>query len=191
MRDRIARLRGALFVLWARLFRPSVSIGPGLRIYRKLRVYGAGKIEIGSGCRIAGIAGDPSQYVCLDTHSSSAVIRIGDNARLCAARIAARYQVTIDDDVLIEEAGIVDTDFHSIEKGRDIPAGESLATCAVAIGKRVSIGARSYITKGVTIGDGAVICPGAIVSSSVRPGSVVIGNPARPVVVAAAGGQTS
>lgn len=47
------------------------------------------------------------------------------------------------------------------------------------IGNDVWIGFRAIILSGVTIGDGAVIGAGAIVSKDVKPYSIVAGNPAK------------
>lgn len=179
MKDWIARLRGDLFRLRVRFFHKRFTAGPGLRIYRRFRFDGQGSVRIGRNCRIDGIRGDDSQYVCLDTLAPEALIVIGDNASLYAARIVAKYQVTMQDDCLIEESGIVDTDFHAIERGRQAPAGESKEACRISIGNRVCVGARSCILKGVTIGDDVVVAPGTIVSTSVRAGSFVRGNPGR------------
>lgn len=52
----------------------------------------------------------------------------------------------------------------------------------VHIGKRVWIGGGAIILAGVTIGDGAVVGAGSVVTRDVMAGSVVVGNPARPVV---------
>ncbi len=179
MRDVIARLRGFLLTIILRFFRKNIVIGEGLRIYKGFRMYGNGKVRIGRNCLIDGILGDSSQYVCLDTHTPDAEIIIGDNARLYAARVAARYQITIGNDVLIEEAGIVDTDFHSIKRSRENPSHENRSTSCIRIGNRVSIGARSYITKGVMIGDDVIIAPGSIVTNSIPSDSLAFGNPAR------------
>lgn len=48
----------------------------------------------------------------------------------------------------------------------------------VAIGSGVWIGYRAMICPGVTIGDGAVVAMGSVVTKSVLPGQVVGGNPA-------------
>jgi len=50
---------------------------------------------------------------------------------------------------------------------------------AVNIGHDVWVGARAMILSGVTIGDGAVIGAGAIVSKNVPPYAIFAGNPAR------------
>ncbi|ASM72110.1 bifunctional N-acetylglucosamine-1-phosphate uridyltransferase/glucosamine-1-phosphate acetyltransferase [Pseudosulfitobacter pseudonitzschiae] len=50
----------------------------------------------------------------------------------------------------------------------------------VTIGADVWIGAAALILPGVTIGDGAIIGAGSVVTRDVAPGAVVTGNPARP-----------
>jgi acetyltransferase-like isoleucine patch superfamily enzyme len=180
MKDRLALLRGRVYTLWRRHFNTNITIGSGLRIYKKLHIYACGKVSIGNNCIVDGIIGDNSHYVCIDSYNPATVIRIGNNARLFAARIGAKYQIVIGDDVLIEESAIIDTDFHSIDKGRGDPLDENREKCNVSIGNRVSIGARSIIMKGVTIGDDVIISPGSVVSVSVKSGSIVCGNPARP-----------
>lgn len=58
---------------------------------------------------------------------------------------------------------------------RDVP-DELLPT---KIGRDVWIGANAVILGGVTIGDGAVVAAGAVVTKDVEPGAVVAGVPAR------------
>ena len=106
------------------------------------------------------------------------MITIGDNAHLYAAGISCRFSITIGDDVLIEEAGIADTDFHSLDISRETP-DEICEKCRIVIGNRVSIGSRSFVNKGIRIGEDAIVCPGSIVTASVPGESVVYGNPAR------------
>jgi acetyltransferase-like isoleucine patch superfamily enzyme len=49
----------------------------------------------------------------------------------------------------------------------------------VLIGERVQIGTNAIVMKGVHIGEGSIIAPGAFVTANVAPGTVVAGNPAR------------
>ena len=49
----------------------------------------------------------------------------------------------------------------------------------VVICDRSWIGARSIILKGVTIGEGAIVGAGSVVTSDVPPWTIVGGNPAR------------
>ena len=181
MRDWIAFVRGGIYTWWCKVFRKNIRIGKNFRIYKKVRIRANGTVHIGNHCTVAGIPGDDSHYVCIDSYHPNTVVRIGDGVKLYAARIAAIHQITIGDEVLIEESGIVDTDFHSIHKDRGAPADESLEKCKIWIGNRVSIGARSIVMKGVTIGDDAIIAPGSVVTASIKPGSIVCGNPARPL----------
>jgi acetyltransferase-like isoleucine patch superfamily enzyme len=51
----------------------------------------------------------------------------------------------------------------------------------VTIGAGVWVGARALILPGVTVGDGAVIAAGAVVTKDVAPNTVVAGVPARVV----------
>jgi acetyltransferase-like isoleucine patch superfamily enzyme len=49
----------------------------------------------------------------------------------------------------------------------------------VTVGDKVWIGARVTVLKGVTIGDGAVVAAGALVTDDVPPRALVGGVPAR------------
>jgi len=142
---------------------------------------GKGKVYIGRNCIIDGIRGDDSQYVTIDTHNSDAVISIEDNVSLYAARISSKFKITIGSNVLIEESGIVDTDFHAIDKSRGTVTNENKDRCQIFIGSNVCIGAKSLVMKGVTIGDDAIVAPGSIVAMAIKPGNYVFGNPARPM----------
>lgn len=183
MRDFIAQLRGKIFILICKYFKKNVYIDKGLKIYKKLYIEGNGKIYIGKNCVIDGIRGDKSQYVSIDTHSPDAVIKIGDNVSLYAARISSKFQIIIGNDVLIEDSSIVDTDFHSIDKSRGQPINENKDKCQIYISNRVCIGVKSVVTKGVNIGGNVIIAPGSVVTTSVKSGSMVMGNPAKPVVI--------
>src|SRR3546814_4673553 len=47
------------------------------------------------------------------------------------------------------------------------------------VGRDCYIGPRAILLPGVTIGDGSVVMPGALVREDVPPGSIAIGNPAK------------
>ena len=51
------------------------------------------------------------------------------------------------------------------------------------IGNNVSIWMRSIIMPGITIGDGAVIAAGSVVTKNVEPYTVVAGNPAKVIKI--------
>jgi acetyltransferase-like isoleucine patch superfamily enzyme len=181
MFEEIAILRGKIFILFCKMFKKNIKIGKGLKIYKKLSIKGNGKIKIGKNCTVDGIIGDNSQYVTIDTHSDGAVIIIGDNVKLFAARISSKFYIKLGSDLFIEEAGILDTDFHSIDESRESPVDERIENCKIEIGDRVMIGVKSIVTKGVSIGNDAVIGPGSIVKDNVESCTFVMGNPARRV----------
>lgn len=69
---------------------------------------------------------------------------------------------------------IMDRDYHAIERGVE-------ACEPVRIGDRVWIGCRCLVLRGVTIGPGAVVAAGSVVTTDVPPRALVAGNPARVV----------
>jgi acetyltransferase-like isoleucine patch superfamily enzyme len=69
---------------------------------------------------------------------------------------------------------IFDTDFHEVDDRTRVPDA-----APVTIGDDVWLAARCIVLKGVTIGDGAVVCAGSVVATSVPARAMVGGNPAR------------
>jgi maltose O-acetyltransferase len=88
--------------------------------------------------------------------------------------------ITIGDRVAIGHEVMMLTSTHKIGTGQR-RAGFKV-TSPVSIGDGVWLGARSVILPGVTVGDGAVVSTGAVVTKDVPPNSVVAGAPAVVVV---------
>lgn len=83
--------------------------------------------------------------------------------------------IFIGDNVLFGHNVVLATLDHDLD-----PAKRDLLHCApIRIGNDVWAGANATITKGVTIGDGAVIAAGAVVTRDVPPRTVVGGVPAK------------
>jgi acetyltransferase-like isoleucine patch superfamily enzyme len=177
----LASLRACLYRLRARRSGGRLRIGRRLYAGVRLDVRGPGRVEIGDDVRLEPVPGDRLSFVTIYTHAPDAVVRIGHRASLYAARISCGFAVVVGSDVLMEDAAITDTDFHSIGPRRGEPEGESLQRCRVVIGNGVALGARSIVTKGVHIGDGSVIAPGAVVTRDLPSGCFALGNPARVV----------
>jgi acetyltransferase-like isoleucine patch superfamily enzyme len=79
---------------------------------------------------------------------------------------------------------ITDSDHHPVHvapgmRRRFLGLPEASQDRPVVIGDDVFIGARSIILKGASIGDGAVIGSGSIVTGTIPPGCVAAGNPCR------------
>jgi maltose O-acetyltransferase len=101
---------------------------------------------------------------------------IGDRVTIAyGAAISTYAEVSVGDDTRIGPfAVIMDSDFHV--------AGDRSALAEpapVRIGRGVVIGSRVTILRGSTIGDGARVESGSVVSGDVAEGSVVSGVPAR------------
>ena len=65
---------------------------------------------------------------------------------------------------------------HNTEK--DAENGTHIDRAPVVIGDNVQIGANSIVLKGVTIGEGAIVAAGSVVTSNVPDYTLFAGNPA-------------
>lgn len=83
--------------------------------------------------------------------------------------------ITIGDDVLVGPQTIIATLNHDPDKRGGMFAKP------VVICEKVWLGARVTICPGVTIGDGAIVAAGAVVTKDVQPRTVVAGVPAKAI----------
>ena len=121
----------------------------------------------------------PTAPVVLSTRRADAELTIGDDCGFTGTTLVAADRVVIGDRVLVGgNASIVDTDFHPLTpegRAEDINAG---AAAPIVIGDDVFVGMEALILKGVTVGEGAVVGAGSVVTQDVSPRTVVAGNPA-------------
>jgi acetyltransferase-like isoleucine patch superfamily enzyme len=121
--------------------------------------------------------------VVIRTLRSGSRIFIGEHCRVSGVTLCAANSIQIGDRVTMgANATVVDTDFHSIDPTvrSSGPGGDDTGkTGPVRIGNDVFVGMNATILKGVSIGDGAVIGAGAVVTRDVPAGGIVGGNPAR------------
>lgn len=69
--------------------------------------------------------------------------------------------------------------FKNNSNGPILKLADPVRRIRVLIGHDVWIGDNAYIMSGVTVGDGAVVAAGSIVTHNVEPYSIVVGTPAR------------
>lgn len=107
----------------------------------------------------------------------NAKLSIGDHTYINrSSSIDCTLSVTIGDLCAISDnVQILDSDFHVVSTGNYT----SVACQPITIGNHVWIGRSAIILKGVTIGDGAIIGAGSVVTRSVPPKCLVAGIPAR------------
>jgi acetyltransferase-like isoleucine patch superfamily enzyme len=104
-------------------------------------------------------------------------VRIGDHSVICrGCYLDGRGGLTIGDNVSVSPHVWILTDGHDMH---DAMFAEVLGP--VTIEDYVWIGSRATVLPGVTVGEGAVVAAGSVVSKDVAPYSVVAGVPARPV----------
>lgn len=106
-------------------------------------------------------------------------LTLGHNSYMNESLIQCANSITIGDDCAVAgDVLIQDTDFHPIldENGKEKPVSKP-----IVIGNHVWVCAKATILKGVTIGDGAIIAAGAVVTKDVPARCVVAGNPAKVV----------
>lgn len=168
-----------------------VEIGKRVRAHGKVGLlrWPGGRIKIGDDVSIVSswrraTAASLAFPARLRVHGKGAAIAIGPGCQLSGTSITARSTaITLGRQVLIApNCIIVDSDFHApwppearaVEPGleRDRP---------VNIGDYVWIGMNSIILKGVTIGAGAIIGAGSVVTRDIPPDTLACGAPARPV----------
>lgn len=123
------------------------------------------------------------QQSCCFVVQRNGVLTIGDNVGISDLAIVCYKSITIGDHVTIGgNVVIYDTDFHSLNKEhrKSMAIDIQNTKCApVIIEKDAFIGAHTTILKGVTIGEGAIVGAGSVVTKSIPTNEIWAGNPAK------------
>ncbi len=157
------------------------SVGKNLHLWLMPDVAGHADIIIGDNVNIFGHLGvtsgrviDKPRLIIKDRADIGHMVFIGVNK-----------EVVIEEDVNIASyVRILDSDAHPRDpelRAADLPPSPDEIK-PVRICRRAWIGQGSYIMKGVTVGEGAVVGANSVVVTDVPPFAVAIGNPARVIV---------
>ena len=172
-------------VSWPRLIPGRVVIGPGTKLNSATL-----SAREPDGCSLA-IGSESNVEASLVFEQAGARISIGSRTHIGGGTlVAAASSIEIGDDVLIAfDALIMDHNSHSLKFGerqhdvRDWIRGtkdwSTVAIAPIKISDKAWIGVRAMILKGVTIGEGAVVGAGSIVTRDVPAWTIVGGNPAQ------------
>lgn len=162
--------------------RSGIEIATDAKVnYRGIRLRPPAKLSIGAGSIFEGsIAADRPE----------AEVTVGTNTFVGSSTIVTAKRVDIGDDVLISwGCTFVDHDSHSTDwsvRAGDVQRHYSgqknwdgIAMRPIRICNKVWIGFNALVLKGVTIGEGAVVAAGSVVTKDVPEYTLVAGNPAR------------
>jgi acetyltransferase-like isoleucine patch superfamily enzyme len=173
-----------------------VEFGPGLRLGSApiIRRHREAHIRLGRNVVILNELAENPAGIChpsvLCACQPGAELLVGNDVGISGAILYAWRQITLGDRVQMGADSVVyDSDIHALDpvarrppsaRAPDDPGDPTAVGCApVVIESDVWLGARSMILKGVTVGGGAVVAAGAIVTKDVPPGALVAGVPAR------------
>lgn len=149
------------------------QLGKGVTILGRIKVINQGLIQIGNGCQLI------TEYQPLRLAvGRKARLFIGAGTIMNSVIIAAQYEVKIGKNCrLAPFVHFMDSDFHDVNDR--LQAGKS---APITIGDNVRLGAHAMVLRGVTIGNGAEILPGSVVTKDVPAGALVGGVPATKIV---------
>lgn len=144
---------------------PDVRLGTGVRLFGFVNLYGC---EIGDDSRIG-------TFVEIQKDA-----RIGRRCKISSHTFICSG-VTLEDEVFVGHGVMFINDLLPRATNPDgKPQGEADWQCvSTRVKRRASIGSNATILCGITIGEGAIVGAGSVVTRDVPDRAVVAGNPAR------------
>ena len=142
-----------------------VKLGKDVAIYNFVNLYGC---EIGDGSRIGAFVEIQKNAV------------IGKRCKIQSHTFICEG-VTIEDEVMVSHGVmfINDRDPWAVSPDGSLQTEADWHCVPTVVKKRASIGSNATILCGITIGEGALVGAGAVVTKDVPADTVVVGNPAR------------
>lgn len=148
---------------------PDVKLGRDVKIYAFVNLYGC---EIGDESKI-GTFVEIQKGAKIGRH-----VKVSSHSFICEG-------VTIEDEVFIGHGVMFINDKYPRSTNEDgsVQTEADWVCVPTVIKKRASIGSNATILCGVTIGEGALVGAGSVVTHDVPAGAVVAGNPAHPIKI--------
>jgi len=142
-----------------------VKLGKDVKIYNFVNLYGC---EIGDETRIGA-------FVEIQKNA-----KIGKRCKIQSHTFICEG-VTIEDEVMVSHGVmfINDRDPRAVTPDGSLKTEDDWECIPTLVKKRAAIGSNATILCGVTIGEGALVGAGAVVTRDVPDNTVVAGNPAR------------
>ena len=139
---------------------PRAQIGAGTKVWMNVQI--REDAQIGAGCIIS-----------KDAYIDHAV-RVGAGVKIQNG-VSVYHGVTIEDEVFVGPNVAFTNDYYPRAQNPDWQVRATL------IEKGASLGANSTIVCGHTVGTYAMVGAGSVVTKTVAPYALVVGNPARPI----------
>lgn len=148
---------------------PDVKLGEGVKIYAFVNLYGC---EIGDGSKIG-------TFVEIQKGATiGKQVKVSSHTFICEG-------VTIEDEVFIGHGVMFINDKYprSTTVSGQLQTEEDWVCTPTLIKRGASIGSNATILCGVTVGEGAMVGAGSVVTRDVPPNTIVAGNPAHPLKI--------
>ena len=144
---------------------PDVKLGQNVKIYSFVNLYGC---EIGDESRIGAFV-----EIQKGAHIGKRV-KVSSHTFICEG-------VTIEDEVFVGHGVMFINDKypHATNTDGSSQSEEDWKVVSTLVKRRASIGSNATLLCGVTVGEGAVVGAGSVVTKDVPPYTIVAGNPAR------------
>lgn len=164
-------VNGGIKIAYGKYVLRGAEVGKYVSVFKKMKFVNNGKVKIGDHTKIWSKIDQTKIFV-----KKGATLSIGEHTFINGVFISVESSITIGNHVDIAPyVMIMDDQMPHTYKGEDkIPL-------PIVIGDHTWIATRSIILRGVTIGEGAVVAAGAVVTKDVAPYTLVGGIPARTI----------